>query len=246
MSCDDVLRDMMRNLGMLLAGVIAATALSAPVATSATAVTAETPTTLDVRFGETVESPPGDATRLDFDGRRGQLVTLRTSVSQDELPRDCESIVLRKRGARVVQHAPGLWRLPATGTYRIAYTQTCTDVNDKYGGTYVSRLTLATVLVGRFGDALRHGTDREAATVRAISVRLGERPLLLTHAYVVPAGATTTKAQNSYQSYCATDRLHAGRRPTTGSGARCSFRAREGARYLVFGDKDSRVRIGAR
>jgi len=231
---------MKRILGTLLACVAATSALSAP---SATAVTSQEPASYDVGFGEIVVVPSGEAATLEFEGRRGQLVALRTSVGSEEDPKDCESIVLNRRGRTVAQKSPGLWRLPATGSYRVDYTQTCEDPYDKYGSTYDSRLSLAKVVVGRLGDALRHGVRSEAATIRAVSVRLGDRPLLLDEAYVVPA-RTPADDQNLRQSWCSTTRVVAGEKPVTPGGDDCTFRARAGARYLVFGTKDSAVRLG--
>ena len=236
---------MKRILATMLAGVVVTSALSTTVATSASAAAPDQDRRVGVRFGQTVTSASGEAVRLVFRGRRGQLVTLRTTVSQDEYPDRCESIVLRKGGHRVVQHAPGLWRLRSTGKFRLDYTQDCKDPYDKYGSEYDSHLTLARVVVGRRGDAVRHGTDRDAALVRAVKVRLGKRPLRLSEAYVVPAHRRTKDAQNAYQPYCATHRLVAGRTPSQ-DGTACSFRARKGDRYLVFGGTETRIRVGGR
>lgn len=231
---------MNRILGTLLACVAATSALSTP---SATAVPSQEPTSYDVGFGEIVVVPSGEAATLTFEGRRGQLVALRTSVGSEEDPKDCESIVLNRRGRAVTQTSPGLWRLPATGSYRVDYVQDCQDPYDKYGSEYDSRVWLVKVIVGRLGDALRHGVRSEAPTVRAVSVRLGDRPLLLDDAYVVPA-RTPADDQNLTQSWCSTSRVVAGEKPVTPGGDDCAFRARAGARYLVFGTKDSSVRLG--
>ncbi|MCF6377818.1 hypothetical protein L2K70_09390 [Nocardioides KLBMP 9356] len=230
---------MKRILGTLLACVAATTALSAPM--SSTAVAPEEKASYFVGFGEVVVVPSGEAATLSFEGRRGQLVALRTSVGTDEYPKDCESIVLTRRGTEIDQVWPGLWRLPATGSYRVDYAHECRDVYK--GFAYDSDISLAKVVVGRLGDALRHGVRSDAATIRAISVRLGDRPLVLSEAHVVRARKPAT-TENARQSWCFATRVVAGKPPVSYGGDECSFRARAGQRYLVFGDKDSTVRFG--
>ena len=233
---------MKRTWGTLLASAVAASALTIPLPASAASADRAAPRTVDVRFGETVEAAPDQAVRLAFAGRRGQLVTLSTSVGGEEYPRNCESIVLSRGASSVVQEAPGFWRLPATGSYRLDYLQSCEDYNDKYGGSYTSRIALARVVVGRPGDPLTDlFRDRDTPVIRAVSVRLGRRPLLLTDAFVVPARQRTPAAENLFQRWCSATVLAAGKTSVDRGGQACGFRPRRGERYLVFGDKDTRV-----
>ena len=114
----------------------------------------------------------------------------------------------------------------------------------------MTREATATAIMARKDHArsrhrvFRTGADATGpATVGAVSVRRGDRPLRLDDAYVAPA-RTPADDQNLTQSWCSTSRVVAGEKPVTPGGDDCAFRARAGARYLVFGTKDSSVRLG--